>query len=128
MRVIKTLVLSLFSLIALKAHAIDSMYNWNGLEFVRSGNAHHVHPASPESTKLRGGWVLDISDVEPKASASHAMPYKNTSNALVTVKPHIDPKKVSASAASKIKEAAKGAGGNPYLAVASIGCAFFVTR
>ncbi|MDH0364516.1 hypothetical protein [Comamonas aquatica] len=125
MRLIKSLALSFLTLVALKAHAIDQMYNWNGLEFVTSGNVTHVHPASPESTKLRGGWVLDISDVEPKASASHAMPYKNTSNALVTVKPHIDPKKVSASAASKIKEAAKAAGPNPYLAVASLGCAVF---
>lgn len=125
MRLIKSLALLSLGLIALKAHAIDQIYNWNGLEFVRSGNAHHVHPASPQSTVLRGGWILDISDVEPKASASHAMPYKNSSNALVTVKPHIDPKKVSASAASKIKDAAKAAGPNPYLAVASIGCAFF---
>lgn len=125
MSLIKSFVLVFLGLMAFNAHAIDQIYNWNGLEFVRSGNAHHVHPASPQSTVLRGGWILDISDVEPKASATHAMPYKNSSNALVTVKPHIDPKKVSASAASKIKEAAKGAGANPYLAVASIGCAFF---
>lgn len=125
MRVIKTLVLSLFSLIALKAHAIDQMYNWNGLEFVTSGNVTHVHPASPQSTVLRGGWTLDISDVEPKATATHPVPYKNQSNALVTVKPQIDPKKVSASAASKIKDAVKSAGPNPYLTVASIGCAVF---
>lgn len=125
MRVIKTLVLSLFSLIGLKAHAIDQMYNWNGLEFVTSGNVTHVHSASPQSTVLRGGWTLDISDVEPKATATHPVPYKNQSNALVTVKPQIDPKKVSASAANKIKEAAKAAGPNPYLAVASIGCAVF---
>lgn len=125
MPLIKSLAFVFVGLLAFNAHAIDSIYNWNGLEFVRSGNAHHVHPASPQSTVLRGGWILDISDVEPKASASHAMPYKNSSNALVTVKPHIDPRKVSASAASKIKEAAKAAGPNPYLAVASIGCAFF---
>lgn len=125
MRLIKSLSFFFVGLLAFNAHAIDSIYNWNGLEFVRSGNAHHVHPASPQSTVLRGGWILDISDVEPKASASHAMPYKNSSNALVTVKPHIDPRKVSASAASKIKEAAKAAGPHPYLAVASIGCAFF---
>ncbi|WP_313605814.1 hypothetical protein [Comamonas jiangduensis] len=125
MRLIKSLAFVFVGLLAFNAHAIDSIYNWNGLEFVRSGNAHHVHPASPQSTVLRGGWILDISDVEPKASASHAMPYKNNSNALVTVKPNIDPRKVSASAASKIKEAAKAAGPNPYLAVASIGCAVF---
>ena len=125
MRLIKSLTLLAFWFFALKAHAIDQMYNWNGLEFVTSGNVTHVHPASPESTRLRGGWTLDISDVEPKATATSPFPYKNQSNALVTVKPHIDPKKVSASAASKIKEAAKAAGPNPYLAVASIGCAFF---
>lgn len=125
MQLIKSLSLIFFALISLKAHAIDQMYNWNGLEFVTSGNVTHVHPASPQSTVLRGGWTLDISDVEPKATATHPIPYKNQSNALVTVKPQIDPKKVSASAASKIKDAAKSAGPNPYLAVASIGCAVF---
>lgn len=125
MRLIKSLSLIFFALLSLKAHAIDQMYNWNGLEFVTSGNVTHVHPASPQSTVLRGGWTLDISDVEPKATATHSMPYKNQSNALVTVKAPIDPSKVSATAVSKIKDAAKSAGPNPYLAVASIGCAVF---
>lgn len=125
---LRPLVLTVFACFALNANAaIEQIYNWNGLEFVRSGNAHHVHPASPESTKLRGGWVLEISDVEPKATAKHDLPYANKGGALakVTVTPSIDPKKVSASAATKIKEAAKAAGPNPYLAVASIACAFY---
>ena len=128
MPLIKSLALGLFCCFALNANAaIEQIYNWNGLEFVRSGNAHHVHPASPESTKLRGGWILEISDVEPKATAKHDLPYANKGGALakVTVTPSIDPKKVSASAATKIKEAAKAAGPNPYLAVASIACAFY---
>lgn len=121
MRLIKSLAFFFVGLLAFNAHAIDSIYNWNGLEFVRSGNAHHVHPASPQSTVLRGGWILDISDVEPKATAKHLIPYKNQSNALVTVKPNIDPKKVSAKAAQALKSAAKGAG---YLTLASIACEF----
>lgn len=127
MRLIKSLALLSLGLIALKAHAIDQIYNWNGLEFVRSGNAHHVHPASPQSTVLRGGWVLDISDVEPKASASHAMPYKNSSNALVTVKPQIDPSKVSSRVAQGLKNAAAGAAttGNGYVALGALACGLF---
>lgn len=127
MRLIKSLALLTFGFMALKAHAIDQIYNWNGLEFVRSGNAHHVHPASPQSTVLRGGWVLDISDVEPKASASHAMPYKNSSNALVTVKPQIDPNKVSSRVAQGLKNAAAGAAstGNGYVALGALACGLF---
>jgi len=127
MPLIKSLFLFLLGLIAFNAHAIDQIYNWNGLEFVRSGNAHHVHPASPQSTVLRGGWILDISDVEPKASASHAMPYKNSSNALVTVKPQIDPKKVSSRVAQGLKNAAAGAAttGNGYVALGALACGLF---
>lgn len=124
---LKPLVLAAFACFALNANAaIEQIYNWNGLEFVRSGNAHHVHPASPESTKLRGGWVLEISDVEPKATAKHPVPYKNQSNALVTVKPQIDPKKVSSRVAQGLKNAAAGAAtGNGYVALGALACGLF---
>lgn len=126
MPLIKSLALGLFCCFALNANAaIEQIYNWNGLEFVRSGNAHHVHPASPESTKLRGGWVLDISDVEPKATAKHDLPYANKGGALakVTVTPSIDPKKISARVAQGLKNAAAGAAtGNGYIAVGALAC------
>lgn len=127
MQLIKSLAVLSFGLIALKAHAIDQMYNWNGLEFVTSGNVTHVHPASPQSTVLRGGWTLDISDVEPKATATHPLPYKNKSNALVTVKPQIDPNKVSSRVAQGLKNAAAGAAttGNGYVALGALACGLF---
>lgn len=127
MRLIKSLALSFLTLIALKAHAIDQMYNWNGLEFVTSGNVTHVHPASPQSTVLRGGWTLDISDVEPKATATHPVPYKNKSNALITVKPPIDPNKVTSRVAQGLKSAAAGAAstGNGYIALGAFACGVF---
>lgn len=118
--------LSLLGGLALNANAaIEQIYNWNGLEFVRSGNAHHVHPASPESTRLRGGWVLEISDVEPKATAKHDLPYANKGGALakVTVTPSIDPKKVSARVVQGLKNAAAGAAtGNGYVAIGALAC------
>ncbi|MDH1903417.1 hypothetical protein N5D67_14025 [Comamonas aquatica] len=109
---------------ALNAHAIDQIYNWNGLEFVRSGNAHHVHPASPESTRLRGGWVLDISDVEPKVTGKHDLPYQHKGGALakVNVATKINKAAIASKAADVVKDAAKKAGSNPYLTVAAIGC------
>lgn len=126
MPLIKPLALGLLGCFALNANAaIEQIYNWNGLEFVRSGNAHHVHPASPESTKLRGGWVLEISDVEPKASAKHDLPYANKGGALakVTVTPSIDPKKVSGRVAQGLKNAAAGAAtGNGYIAIGALAC------
>lgn len=127
MQLIKSLSLIFFALISLKAHAIDQMYNWNGLEFVTSGNVTHVHPASPQSTVLRGGWTLDISDVEPKATATNRLPYKNQSNALVTVKPHIDPNKVSTRVAQGLRNAAAGAAttGNGYIAFGALACGLF---
>lgn len=115
----------IFFIFTTPAYAIDQMYNWNGLEFVTSGNVTHVHPASPESTRLRGGWVLDISDVEPKATASHDLPYKHKGGALakVQVRPSIDPSKVAAKAKDAIKAGAAGlATGSGYVAVASIAC------
>ena len=115
----------IFFIFTAPAYAIDQMYNWNGLEFVTSGNVTHVHPASPESTRLRGGWVLDISDVEPKATASHDLPYKHKGGALakVQVRPSIDPAKVSAKAKDAIKAGAAGlASGGGYVALASITC------
>lgn len=113
--------------LALNAHAIDQIYNWNGLEFVRSGNAHHVHPASPESTRLRGGWVLDISDVEPKVTGKHDLPYQHKGGALakVNVATNVNRATLAAKAADVVKDAAKKAGGNPYLIVSTIGCSLF---
>lgn len=127
MHLIKSIFFSAFSLMAFNAHAIDQMYNWNGLEFVTSGNVTHVHPASPQSTVLRGGWTLDISDVEPKATATHPVPYKNKSNAIVTVKPQIDPNKVSSRVAQGLKNAAAGAAttGNGYVALGALACGLF---
>lgn len=125
---LKPFAIAIFGCSAFSASAaIEQIYNYGGLEFVRSGNAHHVHPATPESTRIRGGWVLEISDIEPKAVAKTDLPYTNKGGALakVTVTPSIDPKKVSASAASKIKDAAKSAGANPYLAIASFACAVY---
>ena len=126
---LRPLVLTVFACFALNANAaIEQIYNWNGLEFVRSGNAHHVHPASPESTKLRGGWVLEISDVEPKATAKHDLPYANKGGALakVTVTPSIDPKKVSSRVAQGVKNAAAGAAtGNGYVAAGALACGLF---
>lgn len=115
----------IFFIFTSPAYAIDQMYNWNGLEFVTSGNVTHVHPASPESTRLRGGWVLDISDVEPKATASHDLPYKHKGGALakVQVRPSIDPAKVAAKAKDAIKAGAGLASGGGYVAIASITCA-----
>lgn len=128
MRLIKSLALSFLTLIALKAHAIDQMYNWNGLEFVTSGNVTHVHPASPESTRLRGGWTLDISDVEPKAIANHDLPYKHKGGALakIEVRPPIDSTKVAkvASGALAAGAAANLKPGNPYLMLAEVSCLF----
>lgn len=125
----RKIILAFSLLFSVNAFAIDQMYNWNGLEFVTSGNVTHVHPASPESTRLRGGWVLDISDVEPKATASHDLPYKHKGGDLVKVqvKPTIDPAKVAQRAKDVVKGAAAGAAtsGNPYVTVAAIACGIF---
>lgn len=123
----KKIIIAFSLLFSVNAFAIDQMYNWNGLEFVTSGNVTHVHPASPESTRLRGGWVVDISDVEPKLTATHNYPLKHSSNppAKVSVNWPIDTRKVSDSAAKAAKAAAAGAAtGNGYLLLASIVCSF----
>ena len=113
--------------LALNAHAIDQIYNWNGLEFVRSGNAHHVHPASPESTRLRGGWVLDISDVEPKVTGKHDLPYQHKGGALakINVATNVNKAAMAAKAADAVKAAVQKGASNPYLTVAAIGCSVF---
>lgn len=61
----------------------------------------------------------------PLLNAEGPLPYQNKAGGKYGLSLSIDPKKVSASAATKIKEAAKAAGPNPYLAVASIACAFY---
>lgn len=125
---LKFIAAGLLTFLAFNAHAIDQMYNWNGLEFVTSGNTTHVHPSSPESTRLRGGWTLDISDIEPKATASHPVPYKNSGGsalAKINVTPSLSPSKI-ADAASKAAGAAAGgaAAGGPYVAFGAVVCAF----
>lgn len=107
--------------------AIDQIYNWNGLEFVRSGNAHHVHPASPESTRLRGGWVLEISDVEPKVTGKHDLPYQHKGGALakINVATKVNKSAIAGKAADAVKAAIQKGGSNPYLTVAAIGCSVF---
>ncbi|MRT19142.1 hypothetical protein FYM52_02025 [Comamonas sp. CAH-2] len=116
--------------LALNAHAIDQIYNWNGLEFVRSGNAHHVHPASPESTRLRGGWVLDISDVEPKVTGKHDLPYQHKGGALakVSVIKPINKQSLAISASDLMKSAAAAvsvAASNPYVQLGAHACLIF---
>lgn len=123
---LKPFAIAIFGCSALSANAaIEQIYNYGGLEFVRSGNAHHVHPATPESTRIRGGWVLEISDIEPKATAKTDLPYSNRGGALakVTVTPSIDPKKVAAKATDALKGAVMGAAtGNGYVAAAALAC------
>ncbi|WP_368921459.1 hypothetical protein [Comamonas aquatica] len=110
--------------LALNAHAIDQIYNWNGLEFVRSGNAHHVHPASPESTRLRGGWVLEISDVEPKVTGKHDLPYQHKGGPLAKVNVATNLNKSGIAKAASAVTAAAAAGqikpGNPYVTLAQV--------
>lgn len=128
MRLIQTLLFVSLSLLGFQAHAIDQMYNWNGLEFVTVGNVTHVHPSKPESTILRGGWELVIDDVEPRATATHPVPHKNTGGtalAKIEVKPPINPAKVADAATKAAGAAVAGAAtGNPYVAVGSVVCAF----
>lgn len=110
---------------SVNAFAIDQMYNWNGLEFVTSGNVTHVHPASPESTRLRGGWVVEFPEDQPEIRAKHQLPYKHKggADAVIEVRPKVDPAKVAAKAKDAIKAGAAGlATGGGYVALASITC------
>lgn len=61
----------------------------------------------------------------PLLNAEGPLPYQNKAGGKYSLSLPIDPKKVSATAASKIKDAAKAAGANPYLAAASFACAFY---
>ena len=121
----KKIIIALSLLFSVNAFAIDQMYNWNGLEFVTSGNVTHVHPASPESTRLRGGWVVEFPEDQPEIRARHQLPYKNKggAGAVIEVRPKVDPAKVAAKAKDAIKAGAAGlASGGGYVALASIAC------
>lgn len=121
----KKIIIALSLLFSVNAFAIDQMYNWGGLEFVTSGNVTHVHPASPESTRLRGGWVVEFPADQPEIRAKHQLPYKNKggSGAVIEVRPKVDPAKVAAKAKDAIKAGAAGlASGGGYVALASITC------
>lgn len=121
----KKIIIAFSLLFSVNAFAIDQMYNWGGLEFVTSGNATHVHPASPESTRLRGGWVVEFPEDQPEIRAKHQLPYKNKggAGAVIEVRPKVDPSKVAAKAKDAIKAGAAGlASGGGYLALASITC------
>lgn len=121
----KKIIIAFSLLFSVNAFAIDQMYNWNGLEFVTSGNVTHVHPASPESTRLRGGWVVEFPEDQPEIRAKHQLPYKNKggAGAVIEVRPKVDPAKVAAKAKDAIKAGAAGlASGGGYLALASITC------
>lgn len=121
----KKIIIAFSLLFSVNAFAIDQMYNWGGLEFVTSGNVTHVHPASPESTRLRGGWVVEFPEDQPEIRAKHQLPYKNKggAGAVIEVRPKVDPSKVAAKAKDAIKAGAAGlASGGGYLALASITC------
>lgn len=121
----KKIIIAFSLLFSVNAFAIDQMYNWNGLEFVTSGNVTHVHPASPESTRLRGGWVVEFPEDQPEIRAKHQLPYKNKggAGAVIEVRPKVDPAKVAAKAKDAIKAGAAGlATGGGYVALASITC------
>lgn len=121
----KKIIIAFSLLFSVNAFAIDQMYNWNGLEFVTSGNVTHVHPASPESTRLRGGWVVEFPEDQPEIRAKHQLPYKNKggAGAVIEVRPKVDPAKVAAKAKDAIKAGAAGlASGGGYVALASITC------
>lgn len=121
----KKIIIAFSLLFSVNAFAIDQMYNWNGLEFVTSGNVTHVHPASPESTRLRGGWVVEFPENQPEIRAKHQLPYKNKggAGAVIEVRPKVDPSKVAAKAKDAIKAGAAGlASGGGYVALASIAC------
>lgn len=121
----KKIIIAFSLLFSVNAFAIDQMYNWNGLEFVTSGNVTHVHPASPESTRLRGGWVVEFPEDQPEIRAKHQLPYKNKggAGAVIEVRPKVDPAKVAAKAKDAIKAGAAGlATGGGYVALASIAC------
>lgn len=124
----KKIIIALSLLFSVNAFAIDQMYNWNGLEFVTSGNVTHVHPASPESTRLRGGWVVEFPEDQPEIRAKHQLPYKNKggAGAVIEVRPKVDPAKVAQRAKDALKAAAgAAAGGNPYVTVAALACGVF---
>lgn len=121
----KRIIIAFSLLFSVNAFAIDQMYNWNGLEFVTSGNVTHVHPASPESTRLRGGWVVEFPEDQPEIRAKHQLPYKNKggAGAIIEVRPKVDPRKVAEKAKDAIKAGAAGlASGGGYVALASITC------
>lgn len=124
----KKIIIAFSLLFSVNAFAINQMYNWNGLEFVTSGNVTHVHPASPESTRLRGGWVVEFPEDQPEIRAKHQLPYKHKggADAVIEVRPKVDPAKV----ADKAKDFFKGASGaalagGGWVSVASIACGLF---
>lgn len=101
------------------------MYNWNGLEFVRSGNVSHVHPASPESTVLRGGRILgpQLSTSAPEINARSLMPYKTQVPQYIDVKARIKPSAFASAAKDVLKTGLKGAAlGGGYVGLATIAC------
>lgn len=111
--------------LALNSHAAIDMYNWNGLEFVRSGNVSHVHPASPESTVLRGGRILgpQLSTSAPEINARALMPYKTQVPQYIDVKAKIKPLAFASAAKDALKLGLKGAVlGSGYLSLANIAC------
>lgn len=111
--------------LALSSHAAIDMYNWNGLEFVRSGNVSHVHPASPESTVLRGGRILgpQLSTSAPEINARALMPYKTQVPQYIDVKAKIKPSAFASAAKDVLKTGLKGAAlGGGYVGLATIAC------
>lgn len=106
------------------------LYNYGGIEFRTSGGYTQVSTASPESTRLRGGVVAEVSDVQPKVTASSNYPYKTRPGTSVSVNgtARVSPSKFGKAATNIIKGAAAaavGASGGGFVAIGSVACAFY---
>lgn len=107
------------------------LYNYGGIEFRTSGGYTQVSTASPESTRLRGGVVAQVHDVEPKVSGSTSYPYKTKPGAnvpAITGTARVSPSKFGRAAANILKgagAAAVGAAGGGFVAIGSVACAFY---
>lgn len=106
------------------------LYNYGGIEFRTSGGYTQVSTASPESTRLRGGVVAEVSDVQPKVTASSNYPYKTRPGTSVSVNgtARVSPSKFGKAATNIIKgagAAAVGASGGPFVSLGMVACSFY---
>lgn len=121
----------IFFLFSPPVFASLQLYNYGGIEFRTSGGYTQVSTASPESTRLRGGVVAEVHDVEPKVSGSTSYPYKTKPGANVPAingTARVSPSKFGRAAANILKgagAAAVGAAGGGFVAIGSVACYFY---